>query len=59
MLIKARSRDFHGIKKAILGNHDYELPEIVSVRIEQGLTGYLKWMNEVTNRSGSRRRGGA
>jgi periplasmic divalent cation tolerance protein len=48
MLIKARSKDFGDIKETILENHDYDVPEIVSVRIERGLAGYLKWMNEVT-----------
>lgn len=48
MLIKARSKDFRDIKETIVANHDYLVPEIVSVRIERGLAGYLKWMNEVT-----------
>jgi periplasmic divalent cation tolerance protein len=55
MLIKARSRDFEEIRGAILENHDYELPEIISVRIDRGLTGYFKWIDEVTQRTGSRR----
>jgi periplasmic divalent cation tolerance protein len=56
MLIKAKSADFEAIKATILERHDYELPEIVSVRIDKGLAGYLRWMDEVTTRSRPRRR---
>jgi periplasmic divalent cation tolerance protein len=49
MLIKARSRDFDKIKGVILEYHDYEVPEIISVRIDKGFAAYLDWMDEVTN----------
>jgi periplasmic divalent cation tolerance protein len=48
MLIKAKSRDFEAIKGTILKLHDYEVPEIISVRIEKGFKGYLDWMDNVT-----------
>lgn len=48
MLIKAKSRDFGAIKAVIVRNHDYEVPEIVSVRISRGLAGYLDWIAKVT-----------
>jgi periplasmic divalent cation tolerance protein len=48
MLIKAKSRDFEEIKETILEHHDYELPEIISLRIDKGLARYFKWMDEVT-----------
>ena len=44
MLIKSRSGDFGAIRRTILENHDYELPEIISVRIDRGSAAYLKWM---------------
>jgi periplasmic divalent cation tolerance protein len=47
MLIKARSRDFEAIKRLILENHDYEVPEIISLRIHRGSAGYLNWMDGV------------
>ena len=50
MLIKARSRDFQGIKRVILENHDYEIPEILSVPIDQGFAGYLRWMDRAVRR---------
>jgi len=55
MLIKARSKDFGEVRKTILENHDYEVPEIASVRIDKGSAGYLSWMDEATGRRGSRR----
>jgi len=48
MLIKARSRDFDRVKRAILENHDYEVPEVISLRIDRGFAAYLDWMDKVT-----------
>jgi len=56
MLIKARSGDFGEVRKTILEHHDYEVPEIASVRIDRVSAAYLRWMDEVTRRRGSRRR---
>jgi periplasmic divalent cation tolerance protein len=47
MLIKSRSRDFGAVKRTILEYHDYELPEIISVRIDRGSAAYLRWMERV------------
>jgi periplasmic divalent cation tolerance protein len=48
MLIKAKSSDFEEIKGTILKHHDYEVPEVIAVGIDQGSTGYLKWLAKVT-----------
>jgi len=48
MLIKAKSRDFEAIKAVIVRNHDYDVPEIVSVPIARALAGYLAWIDSVT-----------
>lgn len=48
VLIKAKSKDFEDIKRVILKNHDYKVPEIISVRIAKGLAGYLAWIDRVT-----------
>ena len=48
MLIKAKSKHFAKIKETILANHDYKLPEIVSVRIGRGSAAYLGWIDKVT-----------
>ena len=55
MLIKARAADFERIKATILKHHDYEVPEVISVGIDEGLEGYLRWMSEATkSRRGTR-----
>jgi periplasmic divalent cation tolerance protein len=48
MLIKSRSGHFERIKRVILKHHDYEVPEIISVRIDRGFAGYLRWMDGAT-----------
>ncbi|MCU7906660.1 MAG: divalent-cation tolerance protein CutA, partial [Candidatus Thiodiazotropha sp. (ex Epidulcina cf. delphinae)] len=30
--------------------HPYELPEIIAVPVEQGLDGYLDWVEQCTNK---------
>jgi uncharacterized protein involved in tolerance to divalent cations len=32
----------------ILENHDYEVPEIISLRVERGFSGYLSWIGATT-----------
>jgi periplasmic divalent cation tolerance protein len=48
MLIKARAGDFERIRAVIEANHDYEVPEVVSVRIARGSARYLAWIDSVT-----------
>jgi periplasmic divalent cation tolerance protein len=48
MLIKARSKDFGRIEATILENHDYELPEVVAMRIDRGYARYLRWLGATT-----------
>jgi periplasmic divalent cation tolerance protein len=48
MLIKSKSKHFRQIKETILENHDYEVPEVVSLRIDRGSAGYLAWIDRVT-----------
>ena len=45
VLAKTRSKFFAELKKRILAIHSYELPEIVSVRIEGGHGKYLDWVD--------------
>jgi periplasmic divalent cation tolerance protein len=42
--IKARERDYLKIEKAIKSMHPYEVPEIISFRIEKGNPGYIAWV---------------
>lgn len=51
VLIKSRSSDFDAIEKAIRAKHPYEVPEIISLPITMGYSGYLNWIQTATNRS--------
>jgi len=46
LLIKTRSDLYPKLEQHIKSNHPYELPEIVLVRIEQGLPPYLAWIDD-------------
>ena len=50
MIIKSRKELFENIKKRIVGNHPYELPEIISLSIDDGLEPYLNWISENTTK---------
>ena len=44
VVIKARASDYRRVEKRLLALHPYELPEIVSVRIANGYSRYLAWL---------------
>jgi periplasmic divalent cation tolerance protein len=46
LLIKANIENFTTISEHIRSMHPYEVPEIVSLSIEDSLGSYLKWMRE-------------
>ena len=46
LLIKTTSDRFEPLKEAIVSMHTYELPEVVSVAIENGHRPYLDWLDE-------------
>jgi len=50
MLVKARAADFGRVRDVILSLHDYEVPEVLCVRISRGSAGYLAWMRAATGR---------
>ena len=50
MIIKSRKVLFENIKKRIVENHPYELPEIISLSIDDGLEPYLDWISENTTK---------
>jgi periplasmic divalent cation tolerance protein len=47
-LIKTRLSCFKALQKLVVELHPYELPEVVAVRISDGLPEYLQWINDVT-----------
>lgn len=48
MIMKTRNTLFSEIKKEITGLHPYEVPEIISVTISDGLESYLGWIKQNT-----------
>ena len=48
LLIKTGAARYAALEEAIRAYHPYELPEIVAVRIDRGLPGYLAWVMEET-----------
>jgi len=48
LLIKTGAARYAALEEAIRAYHPYELPEIVAVRIDRGLPGYLAWVAEET-----------
>jgi len=48
-LIKTRASLFEKVKDTILKNHEYELPEIIAIKIENAHRAYLNWISENTN----------
>jgi periplasmic divalent cation tolerance protein len=44
LLIKTRSGRYRDIEMEILNAHPYELPEIITIPIQSGLSSYLHWL---------------
>jgi periplasmic divalent cation tolerance protein len=49
LMIKSRSADYDAMETAIRTLHPYELPEIIAVRLSNGLADYLAWVRTVHN----------
>ncbi|MDX1605156.1 MAG: divalent-cation tolerance protein CutA [Candidatus Competibacterales bacterium] len=48
LFIKTRTASYRLLEAAVRELHDYEVPELVQVPIETGLSGYLDWIREQT-----------
>ncbi|MBI5252589.1 MAG: divalent-cation tolerance protein CutA [Desulfomonile tiedjei] len=48
LIIKTRRDLFDKLKSNIKDMHPYEVPEIIALEISDGLTEYLKWIDEST-----------
>lgn len=44
MIVKTKKVLFDQVKETITGLHSYEVPEIISIDIENGLKAYLDWV---------------
>ena len=50
VLIKTSETLYGKVEQAIRANHPYELPEIISVAIKDGLPAYLAWIAAETSK---------
>jgi len=48
MIIKTRTELVDKVVERIKVLHSYEVPEIISIRIEKGHARFLKWIDEST-----------
>ncbi|MEN3044001.1 MAG: divalent-cation tolerance protein CutA [Candidatus Hydrothermales bacterium] len=46
LLIKTKEEEFDRLKDFIKKIHPYEVPEIISLKIDKGNLDYLKWIDE-------------
>ncbi len=47
LIIKTVEEKFEKLKDFISKIHPYEVPEIISLKIEKGNESYLKWINKI------------
>ena len=45
LILKTKAGNFAKIEKIIKQLHTYELPEVISIKIDKAGKDYLKWMN--------------
>lgn len=45
LLAKSRADRYQALEAALVEHHPYELPEVVAVSVNQGLDGYLAWVD--------------
>lgn len=46
LVIKTTAAAFEQLRRAIAQLHSYELPECISLPVDDGSTGYLEWISE-------------
>ena len=54
LLIKTVQDRYAEVEASIRANHPYELPEIIAVRIADGLPAYLQWVESETHHNDER-----
>jgi periplasmic divalent cation tolerance protein len=46
LLVKTRRELFDRLREEVRLRHPYELPEVIAVPVQDGLSGYLRWIDE-------------
>jgi periplasmic divalent cation tolerance protein len=50
VIMKSARNHFEKLSKRIMELHSYDIPEILSIPIEDGLSSYLDWMKSLLNK---------
>jgi len=50
LIIKTTQQRFDELRAWVVTNHSYELPEIISLPISDGLSDYIEWVKKETER---------
>jgi len=50
LIVKTTERRYPGLERLIRSLHSYEVPEIVALRINRGLSQYTAWVEQETTR---------
>jgi periplasmic divalent cation tolerance protein len=48
VLIKTAAADWPALRDRIAALHPYELPEVIALRVDDGLPAYLAWVASVS-----------
>jgi len=48
LLLKAKAADYADLEAAIRSVHAYDVPEVVSLKVDDGSSTYLDWIEAVT-----------
>ena len=46
LVVKTTTKNFDSVRDAIRGLHSYELPECISIPIDDGSVAYLQWIGD-------------
>jgi periplasmic divalent cation tolerance protein len=46
LIVKTTAKNFTEVRDAIRGLHSYELPECISLAVDDGSASYLQWIDE-------------
>ncbi|QSX29622.1 divalent-cation tolerance protein CutA [Shewanella cyperi] len=49
LFIKCHTSGYDALQQRLLSLHPYELPEIIALKLDRGLPGYLDWIKETTH----------